>query len=138
MLEKFYLNTDVLPTIPVPHGCLIKEVTFDSEFLVLKFEDDISYHDTIKNVNSNAMSLVIRIHLYNPVFDTYEHRLTHMLSGEGYYIVNNNKLKSLCKKNVEYISHNVGFQSIMIKLHCCGLYLLDIEADYIEFNWIEK
>ena len=100
MIEKYNLNTDILPTIPVPHDCVIKEITFDSEFLVLKFEDDISYHDSIKYINPNASSLVIRIHLNDPTFDAYEHRLTHMLSSEGYYLINNNKLKTLCKKNV--------------------------------------
>ncbi len=138
MIEKYYLNADILPTIPVPHDCIIKEITFDSNFLVLRFEDDISYYDSIKYVKPNASSLVIRIHLNDPIFDAYEHRLRHMLCGEGYYMINNNKLKSLCKKRVEYLYHNVGYQSIMIKLFCGGYYLLDIESDFIELNWIEK
>lgn len=138
MIEKYYLNTDILPTIPVPHDCVIKEITFDCNFLVLKFQDDISCYDSIKYLKPNARSLVIRIHLDDPIFNAYEHRLTHALSGEGYYLINNNKLKNLCKKNVEYLYHNVGFQSIMIKLFCGGYYLLDIESDFIEFDWIEK
>ena len=138
MIEKYYLNTDTLPTIPVPHDCVIKEITFDSNFLVLKFEDDISYHDSIKCIKPNVSSLVIRIHLSDPIFDAYEYRLTHMLRGEGYYLINNSKLKNLCKKEVEYLYHNIGFHSIIIKLFCGGYYLLDIATDFIEFNWIEK
>ena len=138
MIEKYYLNTDILPTIPVPHDCVIKKITFDSNYLVLEFEDDISYHDSIKHIKPNVSSLVIRIHLNNPIFDAYEYRLTRMLSGEGYYMINNNKLKNLCKKKLEYLYHNLGFQSIIIKLFCGSYYLLDIESDFIEFNWIEK
>jgi len=98
MIEKYYLNTDVIPTIPVPHDCVIKEITFDSDFLVLKFEDDISYYDSIKSIRPNAKSLVVRIHLYDPIFYTYKHRLTHALSGERYYLLNNNKLKNCAKR----------------------------------------
>ena len=138
MIEKYYLNGEVLPTIPVPHDCVVKEITFDDEFLVLKFDDDISCYDSIKYLNKNARSLVIRIHLNDPLFYAYEHRVRHAIGGEGYYIIDNKKLQSLCKKHVEYLYHYVGFEQIMIKLFCDGDYLLDVYSDYIEFDWIEK
>ena len=138
MIEKYYLNGDVLPTIPVPHDCVIKEITIDDEFLVLKFEDDISYHDSIECLNKNARSLVIRIHLNDPLFYAYEHRLKHVFGGEGYYLISNEKLQNLCKKHVEYLYHYICFEQIMIKLFCGGYYLLDVYSDYIEFDWIEK
>ena len=138
MIERYDLCADTLPTMPVPHDCVIKEIGFDDEFLVLKFEDGISCHDSIKYVHPDASSLTIRIHLYDPIFDTYEHRMRDKLSGEGYYLINNKKLSALCKKTVEYLYHYVGYQSIIIKLYCGGYYMLDITSDYIEFDWVDE
>ena len=145
MVEKYYLNGEVLPTMPVPHDCVVKEITFDDEFLVLKFDvdishhdPDISYYDSITSINKNASALVIRIHLTDPLFYAYEHRMTHRFSGEGYYLINNKKLQSLCKKCVEYLYHYVSYEQIMIKLFCGGYYLLEVTSDYIEFDWTEK
>ena len=138
MVEKYYLNGKVLPTLPVQHDCVVKEITFDDEFLVLKFDEDISSYDSIKCLNKNVVSLAIRIHLTDPLFYAYEHRLTHRSSGEGYYLINNKKLQSLCKKCVEYLYHYISYEQIMIKLFCGGYYLLEVNADYIEFDWTEK
>ena len=137
MTERYDLSAETLPTIPTPHDCMIKEIACDDEFLVLKFEDDIECHDSIKSIRPDASSLIIRIHLYDPIFYAYEHRMTDKLSGEGYYLINNKKLPTLCKKTVEYLYHYVGYQSIIIKLYCGGYYLLDITSDYIEFDWVE-
>ena len=137
MTERYDLSTNTVPTIPVPHDCVIKEIGFDDEFLVLKFEDDIEYHDSIKSIHPDASSLTMRIHLYDTIFDAYEHRMKDKLSGEGYYLINNKKLSALCKKTVEYLYHYVGYQSIIIKLYCGGYYMLDITSDYIEFDWVE-
>lgn len=139
MKETYYLNTDTLPTIPTPHDCVIKEILFDSEFVVLKFEDDISYHDSIKSIMPNALSLEICIHLVDPLFDTYKYTLGNSLfRKEGYTLINNSKLQNASKRKFEYLYHNIGYQSIMIKLFRYESYLLDINADYIEFDWIEK
>ena len=36
MTTKYYLNQDILPTIPTPHDCIITSIEYDSEFLILK------------------------------------------------------------------------------------------------------
>ena len=67
----YYLNKDTVPTIPTPHDCKIKKVTIQGDFIIFEFEDDISYHDSIRHFNPDAKSLVIKIHLVDD-FDTYK------------------------------------------------------------------
>lgn len=50
MKETYYLNGKEAPTIPVPHDCIIKDIKLDEGNPVFSFEDDISYHDSIKNI----------------------------------------------------------------------------------------
>lgn len=133
MTERYDLSTAAAPTIPTPHDCVIKDISFDDEWLVLTFKQG-----TTKYFRPDAESLVMRIHLYDPIFNAYEHRLKDKLSGEGYYLIDNKKLTKLCNKTVEYLYHYVGYQSIIIKLYCGGYYMLDIIADYVEFDWIEE
>ena len=66
-----YLNKDTVPTIPTPHDCEIKKVTVQGDYIIFEFEDDISYHDSIRHFNPDAKSLVIKIHLVDD-FDTYK------------------------------------------------------------------
>ena len=67
MKEIFYLNKDILPTIPVPHDCVIKDIQIGGQHLTFVFEDDISYHDSIKFIAPEAKSLIIRYHLTDDV-----------------------------------------------------------------------
>ena len=133
MIERYDLSTDTLPTMPVPHDCVIKDISFDDEFLVLTFKEG-----TTKHMRPDASSLIMRIHLHDPIFYTYEHRLKNKLSGEGYYLIDNKKLSALCDKYVEFLYHYVGYLSIIIKLYCGGYYTLDITSDYIEFDWVDE
>ena len=146
MTERYDLSANIVPTIPDPHDCVIKDISFDDEWLILTFKEG-----TTKYFRPDASALIIRIHLYDPIFYTYEHKLKNKLSGEGYYLIDNEKLTKLCNKTVEhdyhdgksrqyaleYLYHYVGYQSIMIKLYCGGYYMLDITSDYIEFDWVE-
>ncbi|MDE7380079.1 MAG: hypothetical protein K2N14_03405 [Clostridia bacterium] len=135
------MNEEVLPTIPVPHDCIVEEITFDKGYLVFKFGEDISDYDSIKYLNPNAKSLVIRIHCdeSEPTFAVYENKWRKKFGRKGYYLINNKKLPDLCKNTVEYLYHYVGFQSILIRLYRDSAYMLfDVDADYVEFEWIEK
>ena len=67
----YYLNKDTVPTIPTPHDCKIKKVTIQGDYIIFEFEDDISYHDSIRHFNPDAKSLVIKIHLVDD-FDIYK------------------------------------------------------------------
>lgn len=39
MKKTYYLNKDVLPTIPVPHDCIIKKICIEHKWLIFTFED---------------------------------------------------------------------------------------------------
>ena len=40
------------------------------------------------------------------------------------------------KERLEYLYHYIGYQSIIIKLFSKTYIALDIQADYIDFDWI--
>ena len=60
----YFLDKAEVPTIPVPHDCVINDISFSNDFLVLDFEQDISRHDSIKDIHSNAKSFIINLY-YN-------------------------------------------------------------------------
>ncbi|MBR6424372.1 MAG: hypothetical protein IKS29_00270, partial [Oscillospiraceae bacterium] len=62
MKEKYFLNGESLPTIPVPHDCVIKKIQLKDQCIEFIFEDDISYHDSIQYYKPDAKSLIIRYH----------------------------------------------------------------------------
>ena len=140
MIEKYFLNDDKLPNLPTPHDCIVEKVSFDEEFLVFTFEKDISSYDSIKHINPNFYSLIIRYHLIDPLFDTYKWKLhTSLFGREGYVLIDNKKLTDIAKSHkLEYLYQNVGYQSIIIKLFQDGHIMIDVQVDYIEYEWIEK
>lgn len=137
MTEKFYLDKGNIPTIPVPHDFVIEEIICESEFLIFKFRDDILEFDCSppEYLKPKSSSLIMKIHLIDE-FDTYKYELKRTFSQEGYTLINNKKLRTSEKFELEYIDHNIGFCSIIIKLYQRGFYLLDIRADYIEYQWL--
>ena len=38
MKKTYYLNKDVLPTIPVPHDCIIKKIRIEHKWLIFTFD----------------------------------------------------------------------------------------------------
>ena len=142
MKETYYLNKRKIPTIPVPHDCIIKKINLDNQFLIFTFEDDISYHDSIKCLNIKAKSLIIKYHLIDNidnyiVYKWFKPRKN--LSKNGYYkSIDNNKLVELTntKFKLEYLYHNIGYCSIILKLFLKGYIILDANVDYIEYEWI--
>lgn len=42
MKKTYYLNKDVLPTIPVPHDCIIKKIRIEHKWLIFTFDNDTS------------------------------------------------------------------------------------------------
>ena len=138
MTAKYYLNQDILPTIPTPHDCIITSIEYDSEFLILKFEEAISYHDSVKIINSNAKSLIIKIHLLNREFDVYKwKRHLSFGKGQGFALVDCNKVFSRIK-GTTYLSHYITYNSIIIELFQSESIVLKVESDFIEFEWLEK
>ena len=138
MTTKYYLNQDILPTIPTPHDSIITSIEYDSKFLILKFEEDISYHDSIKIINSNAKSLAMKIHLLDSEFDVYKwKRHLSLGKGQGFALMDCNKVFSKIK-GTAYLSHYITYNSIIIELFQSTYIVLKVESDFIEFEWIEK
>ena len=65
MIEKYFLNEELRPTIPVPHDCVITDVSIENQCIVFKFEDDLCKYDSVKNIRPNAKSLIIKIRNYS-------------------------------------------------------------------------
>jgi hypothetical protein len=143
--HTYYLNTNVMPTIPVPHDCVIKEIVLTENILTFIFEDDITYHDSIKSIcpNSDFKSLIIKFHLLDDIHDismfvkkkTNRYHTTSLykeifLSKDKYALLN------LPKNRLEYLGHNVGYCSIIVKLWSKKSIVLDMTVDYVEFEWI--
>lgn len=134
---KFYLNNDTLPTIPTPHDCVVKNISNVDDFIVLNFEDNIYKRDSISTICPKAKSLTIKIHLIDS-FDGYLEKIKRFPTFKRIYNqIKINKLIKLAKSNnIEYLSHCVGFLSIIINLWCKTNIILNLTADYIEFEWI--
>ena len=145
MKETYYLNGKEVPTIPVPHDCIVKDIKLDDGNLVFSFEDDISYHDSIKNKYPKAKTLIIRFHLIQDIYDInlfIRSKANRFLHKAGVFreidLTKRHKdLLTLTKYNLEYLYHNVGYCSIIVKLWSSNDIVLDITADYVEFEWIE-
>ena len=58
MKEQYYLNGESLPTIPVPHDCIIKNVRLKNQCIEFVFEDDISNYDSIKHYNNEELNKI--------------------------------------------------------------------------------
>lgn len=137
MNEFFDLTAATPPAIPSPHDCVISNIEINEDFLTFYFEDEIFRRDSVKFLHPNAKSLVIRIHLSDPLFFTYKHKFNKLNGKDKYVAIKSSELKVLSKHGFEYLYNYVGCGSLIIKLWQNGCILLDITADYIEFEWIE-
>lgn len=134
----YYLNNENVPTIPVPNDCVIKKVAIQDDHIVFELEDDISHHDSFQHINNKAKSLIVKIHLTDS-FDTYTKKHYKIPRRKNAYVcIDNKKLETIAKRRrLEYLYHDVGYNSIIIKLFCETFIMIDISADYIEYEWIE-
>lgn len=131
MKELYYLNKNELPTLPYIHDCVIKEIELNDDYLIFKFEDDISDYDSI--LNKNYKSLIIKYHLIENLFVYKSKRL---FNKEYYYLLEDNKINKL--KDLEYLYQYVDFYSLIIKIvRGRDYYIFDLDVDYIEYEWIE-
>lgn len=134
---KFYLNDNTLPTIPVPHDCVVKNISVVDDFLVLEFEDNIYERDSIRYLCPEARSLTVKIHLID-LLDVYLEKIRKFPAFKKIYNqIDIIRLIKLAKDNsIEYLYHYVGFQRLIINLWCKTNIILNLTADYVEFQWI--
>lgn len=108
-MEKYFLNGDTLPTIPVPHDCVIDNIAVENQYIIFTFEQDISYHDSIRYIKPDAKSLVIKFHLANECFSLYKwHKPIKFFADEGFYkCIDSSELFKLTlqKYKLEYLNH---------------------------------
>ncbi len=133
MKEIYRLNEAEMPTLPTPHDCIIKEIKKENDFLVFVFEDDISYHDSIKYERPDAKSLIIKYHLV----DTYEiyYRRWNKLMRRIEYLELKHESELFATKT-DYLYQYVMNNQLVIKLWKNKEYVLNLSADYVEYNWI--
>ena len=146
MKEIYYLNKNDLPVIPTPHDCVIKEIRLEDQNLIFVFENDISNHDSARYYKSEAKSLIMTFHLESNIYDISflqrkGHRFNRIFHKLGVYkeidiYKKINRLTSLTSSSLEYLYHNVGYCSIIVKLWSKNSIILDITADYVELEWI--
>ncbi|MBP3446493.1 MAG: hypothetical protein J6K64_04375 [Clostridia bacterium] len=139
MLETYFLNGDILPTIPVPHDCVIENITIENQCIIFSFEQNISYHGSIKNIKPDAESLVIKFHLTDECFSLYKwHDPIKLFADEGFYkCIDSSELFKLAsmKYKLEYLYHYVAYQSLIIEMCASTTFRLELTADYMEFYW---
>ena len=138
MIATYYLNGNILPTIPVPHDCVIKKIRLENQHIIFEFEDDISYHDFAKNFNG-VKSLIIKCHLLDDEdFSIYKwEKPSGFLNKNGRYdCIDNHTITRLPDSRLEYLYHYIGYCSIIIKLYSDGFIMIDADVDYIEYEWI--
>lgn len=142
MKKTYYLNKDVLPTIPVPHDydCIIKKIRIEHKWLIFTFDNDTSYYDSVRKLSPNIRNLILKYHLSNPEdFSVYKcsKTLKRILNKECYIRQNTRKITKLPRKRLEYLYHNVGYCSIITKLHSDAPVMIDAGVDYLVYEWIE-
>ena len=147
MKEVYYLNKETLPMIPVPHDCFIKEIALKDGFLEFIFEDDINLHDSIQVIKPEAKSLIIRYHLIYDL-DDIEIRMLQPLRirrwmrdpyahKHHFHYYDYHKLTELTAGcSPSYSTHYINYQSVLIRLFGFEEILIELFADYIEFEWV--
>lgn len=140
MIERYELNQSKLPTIPTPHDAVIVKFVVADQFLVLYFEDKISHRDSVKYYHPNANTLIMKFHLLNPEFDVYQWE--RVLKGEAYILKDSEKMIRKWNQNkginMSYLYHYVAHNSIIINFFKSENICIQLEVDYIEYEWIEK
>ena len=139
MLETYFLNGDILPTIPVPHDCVIENITIENQYIIFTFEQNIGYYDSIKNIKPDAESLVIKFHLVDECFDLYKwHKPIKFFADQGFYkCIDSSELLKLAssKYKLEYLYHYASYQSLIIEMCAATTIRLELTVDYVEFYW---
>lgn len=142
MTERYCLNESVLPTIPVPHDCVITGIEEEDEFLIFRFEDNLSYHDSIQAIHPSAKGLTIRFRKLKSSFAENMEMYRYKSSGHqsGYMQKKPKKLFKLArrgKRPLEYLEHFLAPYTMVIHLFSRNSIVLRIFTDVVEFEWME-
>ena len=150
MKETYYLNQGTLPQMPVPHDNQIERITVDKEFITFFLTADVNDPDDgIRRFHPDAKALTMRFHLTNEDDFNWvrqqDRRLRNLIphfliparvTWRVHYIsMDNKKLNGLADsgESLEYITHYVGYNKVIIQFGFC---YLEACADYAEYEWI--
>lgn len=105
VMECYYLTKDTFSRgLFVPHDFVIKQLNVSSEELTFVFEDDITYHDGIKELFPGKKSLILRFHLIDETLLVCREKRKHFLwQKHGYFDFDERKLPGLCGKNLNIL-----------------------------------
>lgn len=147
MHEIYKLNEENLPTVPEPHDCVVKEIKLENNNLIFVFENDISYHDSIKAIRPSAKSLTISYHLLDNIYDinlfvrTCQSRLLHRFGSYKEIDIAKNISELLDLPNSKgglcYLYHYVRYNTVIVKLWSSNEVVLELTVDFIVFDWQE-
>lgn len=123
-----------------PHDFIVKELKVSHDTLEFIFEDDVTYHDGIKEMFPGKKSLTMRFHLTAPVMFVYrEKRKRFSRKKYGLVDMDQEKLPDLCRKRLEFLKLYSGYQSVFIELWSpSGQTLINATTDRVEYEWAEK
>lgn len=139
--EIYRLDGNTLPSIPVPHDCIIDSVREDDETLEFIFEEDISKYDAASWYHPDVQTLRIRFHKTEPDACTvFRYSKTIRYEGYGFFRVPSLQqlMRKKKKKSAEYLFHYVAYNSMIVRLSLDQIVLLQIETDRIELIWTLK
>ena len=135
-IDSYSLIENHLPNIPVPHDCVITEISLQDAWLMLSFENDISLYDSIQSIHPDVRTLVMKIYLVDE--EDIELLAHEKRKYETVYVERKPKrLFDLAKKSwqLEYLYHKVAYGSIQLEL--CGdtYYIVRLYADRVIMEW---
>ena len=132
--ETYELRSGVLPTVPLPHDCPIKEIKIEGNRLILIFEDGIERYDSVRFYRPGARSLVMTFELYDGFFAYRSDK-----AEEKYEKIPEEEFLKLPEDRLEYLGHFVGHGEIVVKLWSVrgGYAVADVYAERVELSWID-
>ena len=103
------------------YDCVVDDITIENQYIIFTFEQDISYHDSIKYIKPDAKSLVIKFHLADECFSLFKwHKPIKYFADNGYYKgIDSSELIKLTKlgNRLDYCYHYVAYQSLIYSLN---------------------
>lgn len=137
-VETYSLIEKTLPTIPVPHDCVIREISLEDGWLVLSFEEGLARRDAVRCIHPEADTLRMRIHLTEePALYAYERRRYECV----YVQRKPRKLLELARREapLEYLGHFVAYGAMRIELFQeTGDLAVELCADQVVLEWLSE
>ena len=145
-MTETYTLTDtengMLPSIPVPHDCVIASISEEDDCLCFRFEEkDLAGHEAIERFCPGAKALIMRFHMDardRPVFQLLEQK--NRRDDAAYEVKKYKKLFKLAepRKKLTYLNHYVACGQIIITMVSDNASIqLCVSTDTVTLEWTE-